>query len=89
MLGVILVRSLCHLATFLYEILEVRSNMMMAQFALMLGQSLLLVDLSQLSELLLAGGVPDLEENRAVVSVERNVGDIDTSGCCMNSRLRS
>lgn len=37
MLGVIRVRSLCHLATFLYEIREVRSNMMIAQFALMLA----------------------------------------------------
>ena len=80
MLGVILVRSLCHLATFLYEILEVRSNMMMAQLALMLVKEGLLVDFSELSKLFLTGGIPDFEEDRTVVGVEGNVGHVDTSG---------
>jgi hypothetical protein len=41
----------------------------------------LLIDLSELSELLLTGSIPNFEENRAVVGVEGNVSDIDSSGC--------
>lgn len=41
----------------------------------------LLIDLSKLSELLLSSGIPDFEENRAMVGVEWDVGHIDSSRC--------
>lgn len=49
----------------------------------------LLIDFSQLSELFLSSSIPNFEEDRAVVGVEGNVSDVDTSGCCMKCLLRS
>jgi len=51
---------------------------------------ILLVDFSELSELLLAGGIPDFEQDWSSGGVEWNIGDVDTSGCCHYSMsLRS
>ena len=46
----------------------------------MLVRARLLVDLAQLAELLLASSVPDLEEDGAVVGVERDVRHVDSAG---------
>ena len=52
---------------------------MIAQSELMLRLGVgLLVDLSELAELLLASGIPDLEEHASSVGVEGNEADIDS-----------
>ena len=88
-------RSRCQMGTFLYVTRAVTSNMMMAHCKHKPGKvgmvreaaggSNLAVDVvtvAQAAKLLLAGSIPDVKHNRAVVCVEGQGVHVDTERGC-------
>ena len=81
MFSQILVKSLCHFGTFLYVILEVTSNITIAQLPPILNLYILLITFSKTSQFLLSCRVPNIKFNGSMISVENNRTNFYTLSC--------